>query len=395
MDAPTKPDSNVLVSIFLRGGADALSLIFPSTGEDRSIYESERPSLKIPLTGGDKAAIALDDRFALHPSAKPLMELYHSKKLAFIHAVGLPSNTRSHFDAQAFVDLGTPDKKDTPSGWMARFLLSSDRMISSQQSQLQAVSVGVLLPTSLMGFPDAVVFQNPNGFNINGGKFQIDQRSALRRLYSSQGWIGKFGLQTLDAIDLLEGAPVAQYKPEGGADYSKGGDLGNRLKILAQTIRMGLGVRVASIDMQSWDTHQGQGSGPDGLFANLVGQLSSSLVAFHKDICTPSSQGFTPKKVTIVVMSEFGRRLKENASHGTDHGHGSIAMVLGDGIDGGKVHGRWPGLKTEHLYERADLAVTTDYRDVLWEVLRGGFGQSSPANIFPNFSPKPLGLVRS
>jgi uncharacterized protein (DUF1501 family) len=385
----SKSEPPVLVFVFLRGGYDALNFVLPISGEDRAIYESERPTLKIPLTG-DKAAIALDGRFGLHPSAKPLIDLYKSKKLAFIHASGLTSNTRSHFDAQTYVDLGTPDKKDTITGWLSRYLMADSRMISSQQTKLEAVSVGVLLPTSLLGFPDAVVFSSPNGFNLNGGKFQTDQRSALRRLYSENKWLGSFGLQTLDAIDLLETAQFRDYKPQNGADYSKGGDLGNRLRTLAETIRMGLGVRAAAIDMQSWDTHQGQGNGPDGQFANLVSTLSQALLAFYTDLNGQPST--SSSKVTVVVMSEFGRRLKENANHGTDHGHGSLIMVLGDAINGGKVHGNWPGLKTENLYERADLAVTTDFRDVLCEVLKHGFGNPPVDQVFPDFRHRPMGL---
>lgn len=218
---------------------------------------------------------------------------------------------------------------------------------------------------------------------------QNAQRETLRKLYEGNGWLQRYGTETLDAIDVFESATPAAYKPA-GRDYPKA-DIGNRFKMLAQIIKMNLGLTVSTIDMGGWDTHKNQGENGTGYFANLVGQLSQALAAFHEDM-TASSQ----RKVTVVVMSEFGRRLKENASRGTDHGHGNIMMVLGEKVAGGKVYGRWPGLDNEHLYQRADLAVTTDFRQILGEILVKRLSNPKLNVIFPNFNDfKPLGVIQS
>jgi uncharacterized protein (DUF1501 family) len=366
----------ILVTVFLRGGADGLNLVLPIAGEDREIYEAARPQIKIAATG-DKGALKLDERFGLHPSASALYQLYLEKKLAIIHSCGLPSDTRSHFDAQAYMELGTPDRKSTQSGWVTRYL--ENRHIGNTPL-LTAVSVGNLVPTALLGYPEAAIVNNLKGFQIGGNKKFIDAEiEAIKKMYGSAGspWLGRYGLETLEAIHLLKDAPDS-YSAAPGASYPKE-DLGNRLKTLAQLIKMKVGVRVATVDMGGWDTHKYQGSGTDGQFAKQVGQLSDALTAFYRDM-----QGFS-SKVTIVVMTEFGRRLKENANHGTDHGHGGVMVVLGDHLKGGKVHGRWLGLKTEHLYERADVAVANDYRVVLNELLTKRMHVKKTEKIFPKF----------
>jgi uncharacterized protein (DUF1501 family) len=230
-----------------------------------------------------------------------------------------------------------------------------------------------------MTAPQVAVVNNLNGFNLTGkADVQLEQRSALRSMYEGSGWLSHYGMETLEAIDSLEGIRPDGYVPAHDANYPKN-ELGNRLRSLAQMIKLGLGIRAATVDMGGWDTHKDQ----NGVFANNVGQLSDALLAFYADM--------RDRRATIVVMSEFGRRLKENASRGTDHGHGNVMMVLGERIRGGKIYGNWPGLKTEQLYDRADLAVTTDYRQVLSEVLARG---AHLREVFPGYSHAPaLGLV--
>jgi len=367
----------ILVVLFLRGACDGLNLSPPIEGPDRELYEAARPNLRVP-TKGDKAALPLDGRLGLHPAAKPLHELFTAGKLALVHAAGLTSDTRSHFDAQAFMELGTPDKKGTTSGWIARHLLN--RSPAAAPSFLTAVSLGSLTPNSLLGYPEVAVINNLDGFNIAGPKgLQNDQRDVLRRMYAGGGWVARYGRETLDAIDAFESTSPGAYKPA-GRDYPKG-EIGYRLRTLAQIVKMDLGLKIAAVDMGGWDTHKYQGDGSEGAFANLVGQLSQSLAAFHEDM-----NAGAPRKVTVVVMSEFGRRLKENASRGTDHGHGNVMLVLGERVLGGKVYGRWPGLDNERLYERADLAVTTDYRAVLGELLDKRLGDGDVAKVFPGFA---------
>lgn len=372
-----------LVVIFLRGAMDGLSFVPPLAGADRAAYEAARPNLKIPLTG-DKAALKLDDRFGLHPAAKPLYELYQAGRMAFVHAAGLTSDTRSHFDAQLFMELGAPGAKNGSSGWLARFLLAG----APNASFLTATAVGTLLPNSLQGFPEVAVINSLDGFNLNAPKpVQNLERDALRRMYAGNGWLARYGRGTLDAIDAFEAAAPSAYKPA-GRDYPRG-DAGGRLRAVAQIIKMNLGLRAACVDVGGWDTHKYQGDNGEGNFANMVGQLSQALAAFDEDM-----RGFS-RKPTVVVMSEFGRRVKENASRGTDHGHGNVMMLIGGAIAGKRVYGRWPGLANEQLYERADLAVTTDYRSVLSELLGKRYADDRAEAAFPGLQSTPLGVVNA
>ena len=376
-----EPQGEILVVLFLRGACDGLSIVPPLDGPDRALYEAARPNLKVPV----KAAFNLNDRLGLHPAAKPLYELYKAGKLAVVHGSGLSSDTRSHFDAQAFMELGTPGQKNTTSGWITRHLLGLGSRPQAA-SFLTAVSLGSLTPNSLLAYPEVAVINALDGFNIAGGKnYQNAQRETLRRLCAGEGWVERYGRETLDALDAFEYVQPAAYKPA-GRDYPKA-DIGNRLRTLAQIVKMDLGLTVATVDMGGWDTHKYQGDNGEGYFANLLGQLSQALAAFHEDM--------SGRKVTVVVMSEFGRRLKENASRGTDHGHGNVMMVLGERIAGGKVFGRWPGLDNERLYERADLAVTTDYRQVLGEILLKRLSNPKISEVFPGFADfAPLGLIQ-
>ena len=378
------PQDEILVVVFLRGACDGLSFAPPLDGPDRALYEAARPNLKVPV----KTALDLNGRLGFHPAAKPLHDLFKSGKLALAHAAGMNENTRSHFDAQAFMELGTPGKKTTTSGWLTRHLLQGSG--AAAPSFLTAVSLGSLTPNSLLAYPEVAVINALDGFNVAGSKtYQNAQRETLRRLCAAGSWAERYGRETLDAMDAFEFVSPGAYKPA-GREYPKA-DVGNRLRTLAQLIKMDLGLTVATIDMGGWDTHKYQGDNGEGTFANLVGQLSQALAAFHEDM----SAG-TPRKVTVVVMTEFGRRLKENASRGTDHGHGGLMMVLGENVDGGKVYGRWPGLDNENLYERADLAVTTDYRQILGEILVKRLGDPKIAEVFPGYSDfRPLNVLKA
>ena len=391
---------DLLVHVFLRGGADGLNIVLPISGDDRAIYEAARPGLKIPISG-EKAALKLDDRFGLHPSGKPFFDLFQSQKLAVIHASGLTSDTRSHFDAQAYMELGTPKNKGTSSGWMTRYL--HNVVPTDARDSFTAVTIGNLPPTSLLAFEQAAVINQLNGFNLGGpGKERGDEFKALHRMYAAAGaapgaWISEYGEEALDAIHRIEsqlgggpgGNPKDQNGPSVTGDYPKN-DLGNRLKTLAQLVRMNLGIQVATVDMGGWDTHKYQNNGSDGHLAGQIDQLTQAVSVFYQEMLQISHP------VTIIVQSEFGRRLKENANKGTDHGHGNVMFVLGEHVNGGKVYGQWPGLKTENLYERADLAVTTDYRQVVTEILQRRLGARNPHGIFPGYTGyRPLGLIKA
>lgn len=398
-DLPSGDD--LVVTIFLRGACDALSFISPLSGKDRDAYESGRPTIRIEKEGV-AASLKLDDRFGLHPSAKELYALYQKQKLAVVCAAGLTADTRSHFDAQAFMEFGTPGKKNSYTGWLTRYLEAQSRAprssaplspLTTGRIVIPAVSVGTLMPTSLLSFGNAVVINSLSGFNLARYKnFQDDQLAALGALYSGQGWIDPYAHQTLSAIRTFSNFKEDEEVLAQRATYPKS-DLAGKLKTLAELLRMELGIRVANVDMGGWDTHKQQGAGTEGTFHNQVQQLSQAIDAFYTDLekNSPSLLG----RFTLVVMTEFGRRLKENANRGTDHGHGAFMLVLGEKIKGGQVFGEWPGLETAKLYERADLAVVTDYRSVLSEVLLGSLSAVKARGVFPDFKPgAKLGLLK-
>jgi len=378
------PQKDILIYVFLRGGCDALNFLPPISGADRKIYEDERPNLNIS-NSGPKGLLNLDGHFGIHPSAPELHKLFQDKKLAIVHAAGLPCNSRSHFDAQNIVELGIGEKRILQNGWLTRHL---ECIGSFDRDTLPAISCGGLPPTSLLGNGQAIVMNDPAKLNLGGQKPMIEGiESALRSMYKAveSSWVGVGGTKALSSLELIETKNPVDYKSAKGIEYPKN-EVGNRLKILAQLLSMNLGLKVATVDMGGWDTHKNQGTGTEGTFSKQVEQLSQGLDAFFKDT--------SGQKITIVVMSEFGRRLRENASRGTDHGHGGFMMILGDHVNGGKVYGRWPGLRTDQLYERADLAVTTDYRTVIAEVLTKRTGNKQTSRVFPNFPPiKFLDLV--
>ncbi|MEM7128322.1 MAG: DUF1501 domain-containing protein [Chloroflexota bacterium] len=390
-----EPNQEVLLVVFLRGGIDGLNVVPVLGGVDRGIYEQQRENIQIPVTG-DNAALQLDDRFGLHPAAAPLFELYQDKKFAVIHAAGLPSDTRSHFDAMKEMELGTPGYKNSHTGWLARHIQSANLTGGAVAS---AVSVGNLQPTSLAGSLDAIGMTSPNDFGFGGNwRYEDAQRSALRKMYGRDSWIHAAGTQTLDAIDLLELGNPGRYEPANGADYPNGG-FGNNLKSIAQMIKLQLGMQIATVDLGGWDTHEYQGDAGAGYFSDRLGMVAQGLHAFYTDLSSDPNGANNGHRVTTVVMSEFGRSLRQNGSRGTDHGHGNVMFVLGENVNGGVVYGKWPGLGTNpdgssQLYDGRDLAITTDYRQVLSEILIRRFANPNLGVVFPGYAEyQSLGIV--
>lgn len=362
---PIKDDK--LVVIFLRGGCDALSLFPPVAGDDRAIYEAERPTLRLPV----EKLLSLDGRFGFHPSAIGLKQLYDRGLLALFLAAGMPSNNRSHFDAQAFMELGTPDKKSTLDGWLTRHLRTK-----GQTNPLYATTLGPINPTSLLGYGDATAIHQPRRFASLGGDPAVitDMTRVLSLLYSGSDTLSLKVRSALEVINTFTHQKIGDYVPRKNIEYPKN-ELGNRLKTLAELIKLDVGCEVATIDMGGWDTHKYQ----DGTFAKQVEQLSDSIAAFYNDLEE------LRLNITLVVMTEFGRRLRENANRGTDHGHGGMMMVLGPKVKGGRVYGAWPGLNSEKLYQRADLAVAVDFRQVIAEILRKRRREKNLGQVFPGF----------
>ena len=393
-----KPSSDkVLVVLFLRGGADGLSIVVPY-GEDN--YYRGRPNLKVDSPRDKRAseasrAIDLDGFFGLNPLLRPLLPFYERGELLPLHAVGSNDPTRSHFQAMAAMEKGLAAEGAGPStGWVARYLTETHARSSSP---LRAVAFGEVLPDSLRGAPRAIVLQRLEEFRlaVNDSERASAER-ALAKLYGTgRDEISQAGRDTLATIDALNRLDAKTYKPSGGAIYPVS-DLANGLKQVALLVKAGLGLEVACLDKGGWDTHvtqgvsiaNGQNLGPVGGLPGLIDDLGKSLAAFATDL------GPDLQRVTLVVMTEFGRRVIENNALGTDHGRASTAFVLGGGVKGGRVVSNWPGLATSKLDSVGDLRVGVDYRDLLTAVLRQHSGKA-PEGVFPDFTPSDLKLWTS
>jgi len=380
--AETPASSRFLVAIFLRGAVDGLNVVVP-WGE--AAYYSARPTIAVPRPGGSRegAALDLDGFFGLHPSLSPLHDLYRNGAAAFVHAAGSPDPTRSHFDAQDFMETGTPGARATRDGFLARALAAAPRR---GDSPVRAASLTRAMPRILAGADGAVAVDRLERFGLRGS----GDAQALEAMYgeSDPGPLRAAARESFEALRVLDSAAPSRLSPQNGAQYPNG-DLGRSLKQIAQLIRAGVGLEVAFTDAGGWDTHAGQGAS-SGQLANRLRDLALAISAFTRDL------GSRMSDVTLVTMSEFGRTAAENGNRGTDHGHGNAMILVGGGVRGGRVYGRWPGLSRDRLYEERDLAVTTDFRDVFSEVLtaRMGLSRDSVSAVFPGYTPKgTLGLI--
>lgn len=375
-----KQDSSTdtLVVVFLRGGWDALNVIPPVDGEDRGFYETARPDIKI------SDLLPLSDQFGMHPALAPLHGLYQQGKMAVVHAVGLNYDTRSHFDAMEYIELGTPGSKSTASGWITRHLQGSG--VSSILPTLSTSGA----PTSLLNFTPTVNLNDPADFAQWDNGLVASQQAALRQMYSGDTLLHRAGARTLDSLGIVSPLVEQEYQPANGAAYNDD-ELSLQLKTVARMIKLDAGLRVATVDYGGWDTHEYETDGNGGYIAELLGNLASGLSNFYLDL----DSGYTDR-LSVVVISEFGRRLVQNEAYGTDHGHGSVMFTLGGGVNGGQVYGAWPGLHNDQLYDHADLAITTDYRQVLSELLARRLGNADIGTVFPGYSPGgDLGIYRS
>jgi uncharacterized protein (DUF1501 family) len=365
-----------LVAIFQRGAVDGLNMIVPF-GE--SNYYDLRPSIAIAKPGGtsQETAVDLNGFFGLHPSMSSLKPLWDSKRLAIVHASGSPDNTRSHFDAQDYMESATPGVKSTSDGWLNRYLQSKK---DDQQSPFRAISLTQQMPRALQGKAQVVAMSNLANFAIRAGKSSASVQGGFEAIYSrnKNEMLGETGRETFEAINYLKNANPAQYKPENGAQYPQG-PFGNSLLQIAQLIKAGVGLEIAFTDVGGWDTHVNQGNAR-GQLANRLQDFSSAIAAFHQDL------GQRMDDVVVLTMSEFGRTVRENGNRGTDHGHANAMLVLGNSVRGGQVYGKWPGLESDQLYEGRDLALTTDFRDVFGEVAARHLGTVNLKTVFPGFN---------
>lgn len=363
-----------LVVLFQRGAADGLNIVVPH-GE--STYYSMRPSIAIPRPRGNEGAIDLNGFFGLHPSMTAFKPLWDSGHLAIVHAAGSPDTTRSHFDAQDYMESGTPGVKSTEDGWLNRAVSGLNE---TSASPFRAVAMGGALPRTLAGSVPAVAMGNIREFAVGGrGPAGAIASSSFEAMYeqSVDTVLHGTGNETFEAVKMLKSADPEKYTPAPGADYPRG-RFGDSLRQVAQLIKANLGVEVAFADIGGWDHHVNEGS-VQGQIANITRDFSQSIAAFWTDL------GDLGADTVLVTMSEFGRTVRENGNRGTDHGHANVMFVLGGPVKGGKVYGRWPGLQTEHLYEGRDLAVTTDFRQVLGEAVYRHLGNKNLEGVFPGF----------
>jgi uncharacterized protein (DUF1501 family) len=363
--------SRRLVVIFQRGAADGLNIVVPWREKN---YYSMRPSIAIP----QKQVIDLDGFFGLHPSLDPFKPLYDAGHLAIVHAAGSPDMSRSHFDAQDYMESGTPGIKSTQDGWLNRALQAEDLIDRRQQSAFRALALGPEVPRTLAGKIPALALGNVNNFAVAGrGPSPSPAASAFQAMYGDSGdqIFHAAGEETFEAVRMLRAANPAQYTPRNGADYPTS-EFGNRMKQIAQLLKSNLGVEAAFTDVGGWDTHHNQGS-VEGQLSNRLRDFSATIAAFWRDM------GDDAENITLVTMSEFGRTARENGTGGTDHGHANAMFVLGGNVKGGKVHGRWPGLDNHQLNEGRDLTLTTDYRQVLGELVNKTIGAANLDLVFP------------
>ena len=365
----------VLVTIFQRGAVDGLSMVPPFA---EPAYAAARPAIAIPVPGsGEGAALDLDGHFGLHPALAGLRPIWDAGSLAVVHAVGSPDPTRSHFDAQDFLDAGTPGVKSTRDGWLNRALQARPE---PGATTFRAVALQPNLPRSLAGRASAVAMNAIGEFGVRGGPAGEEMAARLSNDYATAGdpALRATGREAFEALRAIKEANPSRFAPENGAQYPPG-NLGRRLKEIAQLVKADLGLEIAATDCGGWDTHAGQGAS-QGQLANRLQELGSALAAFSTDL------GGRMADVCVVTMTEFGRTVKENGTRGTDHGHGSVMLVLGGGVKGKRVLARWKGLRTQDLYEGRDLPATTDHREVLSEVLASHMGVSDLAAVFPGFA---------
>jgi uncharacterized protein (DUF1501 family) len=365
-----------MVVIFQRGAADGLNIVVPH-GE--RAYYAMRPSINIPRN----TVLDLDGFFGLHPSLSPFQALWKQRHLAIIHAAGSPDPTRSHFDAQDFMESGTPGVKATEDGWLNRSLHSLPQATSAD-SAFRAIALGPSLPRILSGSEPAIAINNINEFGVGGNNPKgTPNASTFEAMYehSVDSVLHGTGQETFDAVKMLRSADPTKYKPAAGADYPNG-RFGDSLKQLAQLIKANLGVQVAFADIGGWDHHVNEGN-TQGQIANVLHDFSQSLAAFWTDL------GDLAEDTVVVTISEFGRTARENGNRGTDHGHANVMFVMGGPVKGGKVYGRWPGLDQSQLYEGRDLAVTTDFRQVLGEAVYKHLGNKDINQVFPGFDNQP------
>ena len=369
----------VLVTIFQRGAVDGLNMVVPF-GE--KAYYQARPSIAVPQPGQPNGALDLDGFFGLHPRMAPLHAHFKRGELAIVNATGSHDPTRSHFDAQDYMESGTPGTKSTRDGWLNRYLHAKEH---EQASAFRAVSLTQQLPRALQGKAPALAIDQLGRFGVRAGEAGEMMQSSFEAQYAAaaDAMLRPTAKDAFDAVKQLQSVDITKYTPQNGAVYPNSG-YGQALKQIAQLIRANMGLEVAFAESGNWDHHANEGP----QIANRLDDFAGGIAAFAQDL------GDHMADVVVLTMSEFGRTVAENGARGTDHGHGNAMLLLGGNVKGGKIYGKWPGLEREQRYEGRDLAITTDFRDVFSEALRGHLGAKDTSRVFPGYTGKTrLGIL--
>jgi uncharacterized protein (DUF1501 family) len=372
--AEAEPRRRVLIALFQRGAVDGLNMVVPFG--DRAYYAA-RPSIAVgPPGSGPGAVVDLDGFFGLHPRLAPLEPFFDRGQLAIVHACGSPDATRSHFDAQDYMESATPGVKSTPDGWLNRYLHAREHQAATP---FRAVALAPQLPRSLQGLAPALAIGQLDRFGIRAGQSSEMVQSSFESEYAAAAdrVLSTTSRDTFNAVRMLKDVDPRRYTPANGAEYPSS-PYGAALRQIAQLVKADLGLEVAFAESGNWDHHANEGA--------ATGQLATRLDDFGRGIAALARDlGDRMQDIVILTMSEFGRTVVENGNRGTDHGHGNALMILGAGVKGGKVYGRWPGLAPEQRHDGRDLAITTDFRAVFNEVVRGHLGLTDTRRVFPGF----------
>jgi len=373
---------DIVISVFQRGGADGLSLVVPFA---EAAYYRGRPNIAVPRPDSSSPlrGTALDDRFMLPPAMLPLLAPYRAGDLLFVQAAGQQyTKSRSHFEAERYLEQGKPDDYLVQSGWLARHLALVPPM--DPETSLRAVSLTYGMPQTLIGAPRALPIGRPDQFQIN-----TPSELALQRLYGT-AWAplrdkAMDGIATANMLRMLD---FDGYRPANGAVYA-GDQFAQALKSVAVLIKGDVGLEAAHVELGAWDTHANQGT-TGGAMHMLMQELAGGLAAFWQDVM----QGSQTLRITLVVATEFGRNVRENGSMGTDHGRAGVMFVMGPAIAGGRVLTEWPGIEREQLEDGQDLRVTIDTRDVLAEIVQRRLGNPNLSVVFPDYTPRFRGVTK-
>jgi uncharacterized protein (DUF1501 family) len=366
----TPARTKALIVVFLRGAVDGLNVVVPYGDPD---YYASRRTLALAKPRQDDGVIDLDGQFGLHPALAPLLPAWRDQRLVAVHACGSPDPTRSHFDAQDYMETATPGVKSTRDGWLNRLLRAE---AGPALSPFRGVAMSALMPRALSGREPAVAMTDLRRFSLSSGAAE----QGLEALWEAQsGGLSQAGTGTFEALRRLEASGALTRPVSSGVEYPRS-RFGQSLRQLAQLVTSDIGLEVGFVDAEGWDTHVNQGNARVGALANGLRDLGAGLAAFDRDL------GRHREQTLVLVMSEFGRTVRENGSRGTDHGHGNVMLLLGDAVRGGRVAGEWPGLAADRLHDGRDLAITTDFRSVLAEVVERFVAHGDLAHLFPGFA---------